>query len=186
MRVHPLDIAGRAIVAIVAAVALFAIAVPSAFAWDVAKSTNGVVIIREASDTTTTCEIRHYWDYKGSAYSPASSASYNASQSISNAIYASTDVFEVELKEGFRRQFVLVGNGSTFRGSTVIYEPLMVTVENTVAVSGLPTASMTGTVSVEGTQTVELVSFGESIKHFWMLGLLALGVVVGSVILPWK
>jgi len=214
MPVHRLDIASGVVVVLVAIAALFAISVPEAFAWDVAKSTNGVVIVREASDTTTTCEVQVFYDLKSGYTAYGSIASYDASYTIKSALYSSTDAYEVELVPGYRRQLVRYGpnDSGPYRSVAVCYEPLQVTVENTQAISVSLEESLQVDVSLDssaslnvsvtneptvtvgnalllddnGNNAVRIVAFEDSANFVALLGLLGSGVLVGRAILPWK
>lgn len=181
-------------VAFVAAVALVAVVTPQAFAWDVAKSTNGVILVREPTDTTTTVSVAVYYDHKGDAntYPYGATSSYRSSFTYTNALYPSTDAYEVDLMPGYDRQLVLYGG----RGTTVRFEPLDVTVENTIAVpvrlpatqsvnatvTDIPAIALESSVSVDGTLPVDW-SFGslgtDGFTASVFLAIAGLGGVVG-------
>lgn len=146
----------------------------SAYAWDVAKSTNGVILVREVTDTTTTVNVRVYYDYKGGGLPYATTSSYNSYITYTNALYATTDAYEVDLVEGYDRQLVEYGG----RAVTVLHEPLdvsvvgtvPVSVSSTVPVSGSVTAAVdatlvadveAGLLSIAGTLPVDVVSADE-------------------------
>lgn len=147
------------------ALALFFGSWSPAFAWDLGKSTNGVVINREPSDTSTaTVVVSLYYDYKGgaswvSSYTPSYTSSYNTTRWICNIDGVDADALEVDLQPGYRCQMVQVAQGSTYRKFAVLYEPLKVSVENTSVPARLTTtASVTGTVSVSAMPTTMSVS----------------------------
>lgn len=168
----------RASVAIALATVAFLVSVAPAIAWDLGKSTNGVTINKEPSDTSTaTVVVSLYWDYKGgaswvSSYTPSYTSSYNQNRWVCNLDGTDADAIEIDLQPGYRLQCVQVNQGSTYRKFAVINEALKVSrvdtaaspvylsqvasIAGTVAVSSQPS-----TVSVAGTLPVDVVgAFG--------------------------
>lgn len=167
------------------------------FAWDLSKSTNGVTINKEPSDTSTqTVTVTLFWDYKGgsswvTSYTPSYTSSYASTKWVCNIDGNDADAIEIDLNPtGGRCQMVQVAQGSTYRKFAVLNEPLRVSITPSgtlpVAVSNVPTVaveSMPSTVSVSGTLPVDVVGssvFGDrtSIPY----GLAVLWLVCGGVL----
>lgn len=137
------------------------ICVPNAWAWTVAKSSNGLLLSRESTDSTASVGVKVYSGYRGGsswvpAFPPKSGSSYSA-ETVSLDVYG-LEVFEVPLvRDGGRCQMVFVSNPS--RSYAVLYEPLLVDVEGMpeVSVSELPTVSVVGTVAVSKLPTASVV-----------------------------
>lgn len=184
-------------------VAAVTLAAHPAFAWEVSKSTNGVIINRGAEDTSTaSASIYRYWGYKGgeywsSGYAYSSAASYDYSDSLVLGI-STTEGLELALKPGYRCQLIrITQTGQTDRVFAVLNEPLAVSIENTrpvsvavsnptsvVAVSSMPSVSLGASVSVDGTLPVAVDSFGPWTGDAWavvgLLGIVASGFYVSS------
>lgn len=180
--------AGRVIVvAVCATVALFAF-VSVAGAWEVTKSTNGVVINRETSDvTTTTVIIRDYYSYKGgttwdTAFLPSSTTSYNSSRILYNSANQ-FEAIEVPLESGYRLHLVqLTISGGTTRSFCVVAEPLQVAVSNvsSVTVVSMPAVALESSVSVEGTLPVDVASVAGMSSGFLNLVGSSVGLLMGT------
>jgi hypothetical protein len=109
-----------------------------AYAWNAVKSSNGLVISREADDTTASINVTIFHDYKGgSVWDPAYrimvSTSYAAADTYVAFLGSSVECAEIPLVfDGGRFQMVQLTGGELF---PVIYEPLNVVVQGTVPVS---------------------------------------------------
>jgi len=200
VRSTPLPLWVAYFVAIVATIyAALALAPVRAEAWTATKSSNGVVVLREDSDlSTTTVSITLYYDYKGGdtwvSGTPASSAaSYQSSILLLNTA-ASFDVFEVPLVDAYRCQMVAVGQGGqATRYLAVLNDRLRVSLPATqsivvsdlpsVAVSSMPSLTLDSSVSVDGTLPVTVTSLPEDyLVGVWFV-VFAVGV---GVVVVWR
>lgn len=145
---------GAGIATAVLALVLF-LAVPgSAFAWDIAKASSGVVISRSLDDTLTTgIAVDLYWQYLGgddwtTTKPPNWAASYGAHKSY--VFDGSFDGIEIPLVPGYRMQGVFVTQGSTTRAFAVVNDRLAVSLPSTqtVGVSSMPTVAVSSMPSV--------------------------------------
>lgn len=166
--------------------------VPAA-AWSLSKSTNGVVVERESSDATSNVTVSVYYDYTGgdtwtSSARAGSTSSYRASVTL-GTLAGGDEAWEIPLVKGYRCQMVMFSTGKYF---PVLNEPLAVSVDNTrpiaVDVSAIPTVSVGSTLSVAGTQTVDVQRIGGvdsgGLTAVVGLLLLGLGVIVGKAVVP--
>lgn len=150
--------AGR--VAVMVAAALFCIPA-AAHAFGIVKSSNGVILQREAGDTTASAHVYIYYDYKGSAdttwtsaWPPTGTNSWRSSVGYTSMLQPGIgDTVELDLVPGWRLQCVYVVAGSTPLGTfAVINEPLDVKVSNpttSVVVSSMPSVSVAGSVTLD-------------------------------------
>lgn len=153
---------GAALVA--AVVVAMGVAPWSAGAWELSKGTNGVVLMRESSDTTAAVAIDRFWNYKyGDAdwvFSsstdrlPNSYLAYNSSANVAQIQAGSlADAIEVQLQPGYRLQMVRVKLLDTpftsLQTFAVVNDALGVRVSNDVTISAMPS-----TVSVDATLPV--------------------------------
>lgn len=144
-------------VAVMAAVLAFVVS--PAYAWQMSKTTNGVLVERDPSvDATANANISVYYDYKGgsaydAAFNPGAVGSYRQLVTYTYAFGSSRNLVEVPLIDGGGR-FQLVWCGSGYASFPVLYEPLRVSVVDTATVVvGEPVTIGSG-VSIEGTATV--------------------------------
>lgn len=178
----------------------------TAAAWELSKSTNGVVLIPQSGDATGTYEASIRYDYKGgsefsSMYDPTAFGSYNATKVYYQFAYpGSVRVASVEmpLVPGYRIQRVTLNNTDSAKEDylmVVLNEPLSVAVTGTasvdvtgttpVSVTGTPTVSMAGTASVSldasaSTLTVDPWKVA-GMPDDWLLFIVTLGVFVSGV-----
>lgn len=138
--------------AVLVALAGVLLAARPAYGWDLAKSTNGVLLTRANEDTQTPSAVWVYYDYKGgAAYHPSwsiwTSASFN--KSVGYVLGSTWDAFEIPLQDGYRVHLLTLGSPAN-KYYVVLNEPLEVSVENTpaVAVPAGVSLSSTGTVDV--------------------------------------
>lgn len=141
----------RAVVVLCLGITAALVVVSPAFAWSVNKSTNGIVIEREASDlASTTVSISRYWDYKGgenwdTAKNPASGTQYNSSE----VLFASATIFEafeVPYRPDYGRlQMITVAQtGQPGRLFMLVMEPMKVSLpaNQSVAISTMPSVAV--------------------------------------------
>lgn len=162
-----------ALVGIAAVVVLLLGAATTAYAWDLSKSTNGVVLVREATDVSTqTVTVTLYYDYKGGSswgttYTPTSTGSYDKYDTVASTA-ALWEAWEIPLKEDYRCQMVrLTQTGQDARAFVVLNEPMDVIVRNDsvaipVTIASTPTVSLSASsatlpVSIAGTDPVSIV-----------------------------
>lgn len=134
------------------AVALAFVCSP-AYAWDAVKSSNGLVMVRESTDTTASTDIRIFYGYKGgdqwsASYPVTSWTSYASSTVFTNFLPPEVDAIEIPLLPNGGR-FQLVSSAGAGVLVPVIYEPLRVDVTNTsLPVSGSVNTTITNDVPV--------------------------------------
>lgn len=158
---------------------LLALMASPALAWQLSKTTNGVVIERETSDSTTnTASYTIYYDYKGvvgntydSAYSPRLTTSYSQNTTTMAVFDSAGQVSSVEipLVANYRVQLVTItGTVTGTKSFVILSEPLKVSLPSTqsvsvsnwptsTVVSSMPTMSLASSVSVAGTLPVSVV-----------------------------
>lgn len=156
-------------------------------AWEISKTTNGIVINREVSDEVThTPAIQIYWDYKGgdswhNSFGPALASSYNSNRYLPTWNTA-MDSFEFDLEPGHRLQMVNLSGGS-LPGPVrmvVINEPLRVDVSNTPTVTvGNPLTQVS--VSADSTLPVSLGSLGVVLEDT-AIGFVVVGTLLSFVL----
>lgn len=181
-----------AVVAAVWAALLFPF---SAGAWEVSKSSNGVVLTPSSTDSTGTYDISVRVGYKGGekyseSYDPALYFSYNYTSSVVGTLtftYPGTVVvrgIEVPLDDEYRIQRVTVNNVTAGKEDycfVVVHEPLNVAVvsQPAVVLSGSPTMTLDSTLTVDPWVTVRL-------PEGWPEFLVVLGVVMcGGATATW-
>lgn len=170
-------------------------------AYQIMKSTNGVILAMESSDTTQPVTITRYYDYKPgdsiwststSGYDqPLSHNAYNKSRPVAvfDAGAYSGDTIELDLEPGYRLQLIRVALTSSpytrMASFALINDPVQVTVQNTptVNIGTQPAVSLSSSVSVAGTMPVEVTSFREIPDGFLSsaagMGVVALGAMAG-------
>jgi len=140
--------------AVVASCAFYFARPATALAWNIGKSSNGVIIDRESSDSPTqTVSVYVYYDYKGGDEAWVSTLSVNTGSFNQNKLVAnfgSTEGGEIALIPGYKLQYVHLSGPN--RGFGVISEPLDVSVRSSVALN------VTGTVSVGNSPTSTIIS----------------------------
>lgn len=172
----------------------------SALAWDLGKSSNGVVINRESSDTNTaTVVVTVFYDYKGGAswvtsFTPSYTSSYQSQKWICNVDGTDADAIEIDLMPGYRLQMVQVAQGTTYRKFAVINEalkvsevgtlpvPVYLSRDATVAVSAMPA---TINASIGSTLPVTLAGFagaGSALRDLQVFLSLAASLCAGWLI----
>lgn len=168
-----------------------------AYAWEVAKSSNGVVVMRQSDDSTATVGLSIYHGYKGgdswsASYPVFYAASYAAATTYVNFIVDSADVVEVPLDPANGRvQMVYLNDGKRL---AVLCEPMNVAVQGTVPVSVATTLPVsldtTLGVSIGTTLPVEVVGIGAveraELTVVLIIGGLCLGIATfGAVVSVW-
>lgn len=164
-----------------------------AHAYDVTKSTNGIFINRESTDSTAGATVTIYYGYKGgetswtATYAPSTGGSYLYSDTLTNIWASDTDGMEVPTPNGYRLMLVRLSiSGGTIRNYPIVSEPLDVTVTNThtVNVGTMPGVSLNTTaVSIADTLPVSVVELNDNL---WVLaGFLALFLGSAFVVLVW-
>lgn len=151
-------------VALVVVVAI-GVTLPSSVAlgWELTKSTNGCVVVRESQDTTAGADVTIYYDYKGGqswspSYNPVYSSSYRQSVTFASFMQSNVDAMEVPLVEGYRFQCVsIAGAGGEF---PVIYEPLNVAVKSFTPTATVSVAGPVDVGSIDGLPSGYVYGFG--------------------------
>lgn len=184
----------RALIIALGGCVVGALAFPlSAGAYSLSKSTNGLIIDRESTDSTAAVNV--YLHY---AYSNESAGSWLTTVSVFDTTkFGSTktlamvggdlgDSIEVPLQSGYRFQLIRISNNATIdKRFAILNEPMEVTVENTptVNIGTQPAVSLSSSVSVAGTMPVEVASFREIPDGFLSsaagMGVVALGAMAG-------
>lgn len=170
--------------------------VPRAFAWDIGKSSNGLVINRTAEDTNTvnTVTVVRYYGYKGGesywsgSYAPMNVASWNYNDSVYFAGASSSAGMEIPLKEGYRLQMVLLTQTATAdQKFAVVNEAVRVETSGTVPVSVAETlpVSLATSASIAGTLPVEVGGVPDWAEAFAALLAFSLGLVTVGGVVRW-
>lgn len=136
----------------------------SAPAYDLMKSTNGLIVSRSDDDTRST-DVYLYYDYKGGSdwsnyggsHNPNYVSSYNQSRRFLQLASTGESV-EVPLQAGYRCQMLYLADGVKTETFAVLNEPL--DVSGVVTISAMPAVSVDGSVSVDGTMPVSVRSVG--------------------------
>lgn len=167
-----------------------AVAFPSvAGAWDMMKSTNGLIIERSEDDTRST-DVYLYYDYKGGsdwnsyggANNPNYVSSYNANRRFLQ-LANTGEALEIPLVPGYRCQMLYLADGVKTKTFAVLNEPLAVS--GAVTVSAMPSLTLESSVSVAGTLPVN--PWGSAgLPDGWVVGVVALGcMLAGGATVTW-
>jgi len=159
-----------------------------AIAWELAKSTNGVIVARSFDDTSSAnVVVYRYWDYKGGSEwvwndggnVPLSTGSYSANNFL--ALGGAWGSVEVPLKSGYRCQLLrIVQSGRADELFAVLNEPLAV--QGAVSVEGTVPVALSGetsmSISADSTLPVQVAGVaGVSDRDFGLLLILVGGVL---------
>lgn len=142
---------------VIVAALLAVLALPAvAHGWELSKSSNGVIVSRDASDTPGYyASVVVYYDYKGgddysASYSPRVATSYRQNVTYSSIFdaFGSIDAVEIPLVPDYRVQFVSVQSSlsSTNKYFVCLNEPIAVREVDpvdSVRVSGSVSATVT-------------------------------------------
>jgi hypothetical protein len=168
-----------------------------ASAWQVSKSTNGVVVSREwMTDATGTVTAILYYDYKGepvinpdswsTTYSVGVASSYRKS-CTAIAMNSTTDSVEVGLVPGFRNQLLtLTSNTAPTRGVAVLNDALEVSVIGTPNVDVVGTTVVTGTVSVSQLPTATVSTSGSVVGTVVVSTMPSVSLEASAVLNDWQ
>lgn len=195
----------RAVIIALGGAVVAALALPGvASAYQVIKSTNGVILAMESSDTTQPVTITRYYDYKpgDSQWStstsgfdqPLSHNAYNKNRAIAvfDAGAYSGDTIELDLEPGYRLQLIRVAlTNSPFTrvaSFALINDPMQVAVENTptVNIGTQPAVSLSSSVSVAGTMPVDIQAVPEWFEGLAGLAAAVMGFAVVSFVWGWR
>lgn len=179
---------GRAAIVLAGAVvALFAFpAIGSA--WTLTKSTNGVVMVPQSTDSTGTYEISIRYGYSGGenlsfSYDPTAFGSYTYTRNVltySHPGSVRVSGIEVPLVDGYRIQRVTLNNTTLGKEDycfVVLHEPLDVKMSNDVTIGAMPDVALSAgsTLSVDSTLAVDPWATAD-LPDGWLSFVVSLGV----------
>jgi hypothetical protein len=172
------------------ALALFAV---PASAWELSKSSNGVVVNRQSTDSSQGVNVYVYYDYKGGSYwssgqSPSVTSSYNANDFV-GLVFSTGDTgqsIEIALKPNYRCQLVVLSQSGVGQKTFAVLNEI-----HQVSVIGTPTVAVSNqttsgtSVSIVGTVPVDVGAVGpftsQGIGVAGLLGLAVVGFVAYAV-----
>lgn len=156
-RCFPPEAPNRGRVAVVAALLLFVLAFASpALAWEVSKSSNGVIVTRSGDDTAAVTVLEYYSDKALTGGQTRGQYVYGSqynNQTSESTIDPQTLTFEWPLYDDDGYHLLVIKRGGSVEEKHVVYrEPLRVAVANTSPVA----VDVVAPVALEGTATVAI------------------------------